>query len=464
MDVLSLELMLPTPRPHRSGDAVISSFRRRRGPASVRALLALLMAAITRPGGGGGPGGAVTVRHAGLVAYTGASIALGVALLAWTTVAIPLWPAIDAGLPGTAVDGSDGGLLLWIMFGLIGSLRVLRTPDGGTMTFHLPFIGAAMVLGGPTAGAWVAFLSTFERRELESRPWYGTLANHSVLVIAAVLGGLTTQVVGVVLGADGVGGAALVAASTGLIVLAVVSTAMGACAVMLRDGLTRSDLVGIALGKVGRINALEIGLALVFALTYAQVGWWAPLLISAAVLVLWSNEPRAAADPDTGLSAADDFRARLGAPGAASGLPAAIRPGLLMSVSIDTLDDVTAQYGQPVRNEVLREVGARIRHHKRETDIAGRTGASVLGVFLPNLDDPGIASRKADALRSALCGQIATSAGPVHVTVSIGGLVIPRGSTVLVSDALRLVDEARDGAMRGGGGVVFGDAHEPSAW
>ena len=260
------------------------------------------------------------------------------------------------------------------------------------------------------------------------------------------------------------GGAALVAASTGLIVLAVVSTAMGACAVMLRDGLTRSDLVGIALGKVGRINALEIGLALVFALTYAQVGWWAPLLISAAVLVLWSNEPRVAADPDTGLSAGAAFRARLGAPGAASGLPAAIRPGLLMSVGIDTLDDLTAQYGQSVRKEVLREVGARIRRHKRETDIAGRTADSVLGVFLPNLDDPGIAHRKADGLRSALCGQIFTAAGPVHLTVSIGGLVIPRGSTVLVGDALRLVDEARDRAMRGGGGVVFSDAHEPSAW
>jgi hypothetical protein len=50
-----------------------------------------------------------------------------------------------------------------------------------------------MILGGcpgrPHSGAWVAFLSSIERRELESQPWYGSLANHGVLTIAAVMGG-----------------------------------------------------------------------------------------------------------------------------------------------------------------------------------------------------------------------------------------------------------------------------------
>ena len=39
-----------------------------------------------------------------------------------------------------------------------------------------------MILGGPTAGAWVALLSTIDRRELQSLPWYGTLANHAAIV------------------------------------------------------------------------------------------------------------------------------------------------------------------------------------------------------------------------------------------------------------------------------------------
>ena len=66
-------------------------------------------------------------------------------------------------------------------------MRVVSSRGGEVhFTFHLPFVGAATVLGGPTAGAWVAMLSTIERRELESQPWYGTLANHAAAVVAAV--------------------------------------------------------------------------------------------------------------------------------------------------------------------------------------------------------------------------------------------------------------------------------------
>ncbi len=115
--------------------------------------------------------------------------------LLWTTLAVPVLPGIDPGLGGTALAGPDGGMLVWIAFGFIGSLRVLPIPGGsGVWTFHLPFIAAAMVLGGPTAGAWVAFLSTIERRELASQPWYGMLANHAVMALAAVMGGLTVLI------------------------------------------------------------------------------------------------------------------------------------------------------------------------------------------------------------------------------------------------------------------------------
>ena len=39
---------------------------------------------------------------------------------------------------------------------------------------------AAMALGGPAVGGWVAAIGTTEMRELRGRiPWYGTLANHA---------------------------------------------------------------------------------------------------------------------------------------------------------------------------------------------------------------------------------------------------------------------------------------------
>ena len=102
-------------------------------------------------------------------------------LLAWTST-VPRLPRHRPG-PRRAPcsTGPDGGLLLWLAVRPPRlAARPARPGRRRVLTFHLPFIGAAMVLGGPTAGAWVAFLSTIERRELESQPWYGILANHSV--------------------------------------------------------------------------------------------------------------------------------------------------------------------------------------------------------------------------------------------------------------------------------------------
>ena len=52
-----------------------------------------------------------------------------------------------------------------------------------------------MILGGPTAGAWVAILATTDRRELQSQPWYGVLANHASIAIAAIAGGVAYALV-----------------------------------------------------------------------------------------------------------------------------------------------------------------------------------------------------------------------------------------------------------------------------
>ena len=147
MDVLALDFLRSTSAPgspsrpasRASGDA-----RRRRLSLSVA--IATIRARVGPGSGPGGIGGAAAVRRNGLLAYTGASIVLGLGLLAWTSfVSAPL-PAIDPGFPpGTVLSGPTGGLLLWLMFGLLGSLRVMRAQGGSTMTFHLPFVGAAIV-------------------------------------------------------------------------------------------------------------------------------------------------------------------------------------------------------------------------------------------------------------------------------------------------------------------------------
>lgn len=416
--------------------------------------------AVTGLGGPSG-GGAITRRN-GLFAYTGASIVLGLGLLAWTSAVEAPWPSIDPGFaPGTVLAGPTGGLLLWLLFGLLGSLRVLRAPDGATLTFHLPFIGAAMILGGPTAGAWVAFLSSIERRELESQPWYGILANHSVLVVAAVLGGLTTQAVAVLLGVDGVGGSALIAALAGIIVLASVSTVMGVVTMLLRDDTSPHAFVEILAGQVGRITAVESALVVVLALAYTQIGWWAPALVGGFVLLVWDNHPMPAPEPLTGLLNAEGFGRRL--EGGLGRMRRGITPGAtLISLDLDRFHPINNRYGHAVGDEVLREVGRRLlAQARRPGDLTGRLGGDEFALFLPGLADPDVAMRRAGEVVASITSPIATGVGPVSVGVSVGVLVQESwGGVPSTSTVLRHADQAMFRAKAAGGGAHLYDAGE----
>lgn len=414
MDVQALELSIgfPHPGPVR--------------PPGRRAERAARLAAAP-PGANQSPG-AVARRHAWLLAYTGVSIAAGLGALLWTTATIPVWPAIDPGLQGTALAGPDGGLLLWIAFGLIGSLRVLPLPgSSGVWTFHFPFIAAAMVLGGPTAGAWVGFLSTLERRELESQPWYGVLANHSVMAFAAVLGGLSVQVCAGALAAAGAdpGIAGLVATAVGTVVLSLVANAMAAGTIMLREDLGAASLIDVIVRSIGRMTLAEVGLAWVFVMAATTVGWWAPLAISLAVLAVWPAEGVEFQDPLMKLPRMRTFereldrvlaRTRRGlAPG-----------GLLLSIDLDGFGQVNKDpaLGKDVGDEVLAEIGNRMRALMRATDFAGRLGGDELAMFYAGDIDPAAARRIARRLEASIRRPVLTSRGVVSVGVSIGALIV----------------------------------------
>jgi diguanylate cyclase (GGDEF)-like protein len=433
-------------------------------PDALRRLVALLL------GGSPGTGSTLTptaaTRRQRLLAYTAAEILLGMGLLAWTTVAWPLQPALDAGFGGgTVVSGTTGGLLLWLAFGLLGSLRILRAPGGAHLTLHMPFIGAAMLLGGPTAGAWVAALSSIERRELESQPWYGILANHATLTIGAVLGGLTAQLVGAALGADGGGTAWLVASVAGAAVLAVVTIALGAVTVVLRDEVAPRLFAELLVGQVGRITLIEVALVVVLAAAYAQVGWWAPLLIGGLVIVAWDNDPMPAPDPLTGLPMRRGFD-RLLERGLGQLRRGLIPGATLLAIDLDGFNEVNNRFGHAVGDELLRAIGERLRAHARRTsDLAARLGGDEFAVFLPGLVDAAAALRLADDIATAIRLPIATSAGAMAVGVSIGVHVVdawggvPAGSTLMAR-----ADEAMFHAKADGGGVHAWDPDEPKPW
>ena len=200
---------------------------------------------------GGSPGAdasllAVPRRTALLGAYTATTIVAGFGALAVATAMLLVSP--DAGLRSDiAIGGLDGsvsgaaGVAVWILYALAGGTRMLRDPGGhATLTFHLPFIAAATILGGPVAGAWVAALGTVDLRELREAPWYGVLANHASLILAAFAGGLVFEGAVGLAGALGIGSnlvVLLVGGLAGTAVLAVVSALLAAGVVVLRDGL-----------------------------------------------------------------------------------------------------------------------------------------------------------------------------------------------------------------------------------
>ncbi|HYO42252.1 MAG TPA: GGDEF domain-containing protein [Candidatus Limnocylindrales bacterium] len=452
MDVLVLDQLRSRSMPGSPGDPTAERPRGRRWP----------FGRLTGTAPGGSASGATAARRNSLYSYTAASIVLGLGLLAWTSVVNPPLPAIDPQLaPGTVLSGPTGGLLLWLVYGLLGSLRVLRAPGGATMTFHLPFVGAAMILGGPTAGAWVAFLSSIERRELESQPWYGILSNHATLVIAAVMGGLATQLTAGLLGSDGNGASALAAAVVGALVLTGVATSMAVVTILLREDISARAFLEILLGQVGRITAVECALVVVLATTYSGLGWWAPLLVGGFVLLVWDNHPMPAPDPLTRILNAEGFGRRLDS--GLGRLRRGVTPGAtLLSIDLDLFKTVNDRYGHAVGDEVLRGVGTRLAAQaRRPHDLAGRLGGDEFALFLPGLTETDVAMRRADDVVAAISAPIATSVGPVSVGASVGVLVLESwGGVPSSGTVLRHADQAMYHAKRDGGRIHLYDGRE----
>jgi diguanylate cyclase (GGDEF)-like protein len=380
----------------------------------------------TPPSPGGPAAGAVTSTRELLLAYTGVSIVLGLGALAWTTLTVPLLPAIDPGLDGSSLAGPEGGLLLWIAFGLIGSLRVLPIPGSSAVwTFHFPFIAAAMVLGGPTAGAWVAFLATLERRELESQPWYGTLANHSVMALGAVVGGLSVLVVRGALASSSVdpGTAGVIAIAVGTLVLAVTANGMAAGTIILRERLAPMAMFDILIRSFGRVTLAEIGLASMFTVAYVAVGWWAPAALAIVVLLVWPGEGFEGIDPLMKLPRNRQFQHDFDTAVARTRRGTATG-GVLMMLDLDHFGEINKNDGKHVGDEVLAEVGDRLRAIVRTTDLVGRLGGDELAMFYRGEVDEAAARRLASRVEQAICAPIMTTAGVRRVGVSIGGLIV----------------------------------------
>jgi diguanylate cyclase (GGDEF)-like protein len=396
-----------------------------------------------------------------LLAYTAFLIVAGAAAFIWAALSFPIDDAISLTVSG----GREGlllGLVFWVAIGLLGGTRVERLHGHGVLTFHLPFIVAAMALGGPTAGAVVALVSTIEAREFREAPWYGVLANHASLVLSAVAGGVVFYLVRDALGTSTVGvdaqAAQLIAIVVASFVLTLVDTVLVAGTVVLRDRLTSPEAIRVFDGSYRISAASEVVLGWILTFTYVSIGWWATIICATLVLVVWRGHDAleiARHDVMTGLLTRPGFDVRL-----ADAIEAGQRRGqyaALLAIDLDGFKSINDTYGHAAGDDVIRAVGVRLREQIRLTDSAVRRGGDEFSVLLVDLPDAETARRSAVRILARIREPIDTDKGLVEVGASIGVYFIaPTDRPPSPGRLHDMSDNLMYEAKQAGGGLVFG--------
>ncbi len=208
--------------------------------------------------------------------YITGVVAMGALALIGTTLLIPLGADLALApndLPEQAA--LIAGLFFWIVVTLIAQALPVRMPRGASFAVSVSTLMAATVLGGPTAGAWVALIGTTEVREIRLKiPWYGTLANRGGVVMPAVVAGLVMRGFGVP-GRELQDPIAFLAAMIGGGVFLALNASLTAVLVSLRTGQSTSGVIrGEARGVAASI------------LSIAPIGW---LMAQIYIIAAWAS-------------------------------------------------------------------------------------------------------------------------------------------------------------------------------
>ena len=202
-------------------------------------------------------------------------VVLGAVALIATTFVFPLYPTIGTGFEVFNEAAPFAGLLFWISATLVASVLPVKMPRGALFAVSVSTIMAATILGGPTAGAWVALLGTTELREVRGKiPWYGTLANHAGAVLPIVIAGSVMWAMGVP-GGDLSDPIAFVASVVGGGVMLAINGGLTALLIALRTGQSASHVVA---GEARGIAASIVSLA--------PLGW---LMAQIYVIAAWAS-------------------------------------------------------------------------------------------------------------------------------------------------------------------------------
>ena len=185
---------------------------------------------------------------------------------------------------------------------------------------------------------------------------------------------------------------------------------MAAATIILRERLAPLALFDMLVRSFGRITIAEIGLASVFTVAYVAVGWWAPAALAIVVLLVWPGEGFEGIDPLMKLPRNRQFQRDFDSAVARTRRGMATG-GVLLMLDLDHFGEINKDDGKHVGDEVLAEVGERLRAIVRTTDLVGRLGGDELAMFYRGEVDESAARRLASRVEQAICAPIMTTAG-----------------------------------------------------
>ncbi len=170
------------------------------------------------------------------------------------------------------------GIVFWTLVSLVAGAMPIQMPRGGNFAVSVAAVMAATILGGPTAGAWVGLLGTFDVREITGRvPWYGTLANHAGVVLPVVIAGLVMQALGVP-GREASDPIGLVVSMVGGAIFLALNGGLTAVTVALRTGQNARIILAAEARGTMASNLSLAPIAWLMAVIYETVAWWAAAL------------------------------------------------------------------------------------------------------------------------------------------------------------------------------------------
>ncbi len=114
-------------------------------------------------------------------------------------------------------------------------------------------------------------------------------------------------------------------------------------------------------------------------------------------------------------------------------------------VAIDNLARINESYGFDIADQVISAIGQRIRSRMRGKDTLGRYSGNKFGIVLRDCTPDDMATAAERLLAGVRDEMVPTSAGPVAVTVTLGGVTAPRHARS-VADVLARAQETLDTA------------------